>query len=473
MNKNQLMVQDSIPQSQEAEKAVIGSLIYDNKNYFNISTLIRDEHFYNPVHKKIFKRISQLSKEGSVADVVVLKSYFKENSLLAQIGGEEYLSSLTKNSVDENLLKEYSKVILDLSMRREIIRLGDSVKSQASNPESEKNAFEIAGEAARKANDIVMSQTEDKFFFSPQDAAETIFNGEGGDIVETGYEDIDEKCPFAMGGITIIAARTSQGKTAFCLEMLTGAAKNKQRVDFYSLEMTKKQIATRMVSSQLMRDGIRIPYNKIYQKRKFLRLPKEDIDLIRGATRNLPSEEYMNLSEKTKLTASSIIANSTNWGEDISKRPKMVVIDYMDKVSLSDIGGDLRNDQKIGEFVSIMRDWGKENNICVVVVFQLNRGAVKDDITARPYFEALKNSGDTEQHADTIILIHRKAQTIERKYGKDLVNCPEEIEQEYHLIKNKAEIIFDKNRMGDIGSFMMDCDIATNYFSCENKNREL
>ena len=131
---------DSTPQSQEAEQALLGSLLYDNEVYHRVSGIVKAKHFYNPIHVRIFDSIAVLIERGNLADAIVLKNRFSQDETLVDIGGVEYLALLLDNAPSSSAAPEYAKLIFDLAIRRELIRLGDEIKNEATDPDNEADA---------------------------------------------------------------------------------------------------------------------------------------------------------------------------------------------------------------------------------------------------------------------------------------------------------------------------------------------
>lgn len=125
---------DSTPQSQEAEAALLGALLYDNEAFHKISQIVQAKHFYNPVHVRIFDAVARLIETGRLADAIVLKNRFSQDETLIDIGGVEYLALLLDNAPPSSTAPEYAKLIFDLAMRRELIRLSEMIKANATNP---------------------------------------------------------------------------------------------------------------------------------------------------------------------------------------------------------------------------------------------------------------------------------------------------------------------------------------------------
>ena len=132
---------DATPHSQEAEQALLGCLLYDNEVYHRISGIVQAKHFYNPTHVRIFDSIAKLIEMGKLADAIVLKNRFAQDETLVDIGGVEYLAMLLQNAPSNAAAPEYAKLVFDLAMRRELIRLGQEIEANAKNPELDDDAI--------------------------------------------------------------------------------------------------------------------------------------------------------------------------------------------------------------------------------------------------------------------------------------------------------------------------------------------
>ena len=136
-----------IPHNAEAEQALLGALLVDNRGLEKVGDFLRPEHFYVPAHQRIFSGITHLSERGMVADSVTLKTYFETDSDLSQVGGAEYLRDLAANVITIINTEDYARTIYDLFLRRSLINLGEDVVNEAyalSYDESSQDAIESA-----------------------------------------------------------------------------------------------------------------------------------------------------------------------------------------------------------------------------------------------------------------------------------------------------------------------------------------
>jgi len=265
---------DSTPQSQEAEAALLGVLLYDNEVFHKISSIVQAKHFYNPVHVRIFDAIARLIETGKLADAIVLKNRFSQDETLVDIGGVEYLALLLDNAPPTSTATEYAKLIFDLAMRRELIRLSDIIKATATDPDSEADAQAQIIEAESQLYNLAeLGGTQQGFvdfenaLLASIEMASAAFARDGQlSGLSTGLIDLDRQ----LGGLhksdlIILAGRPSMGKTSLATNIAFHISKHFKKakdengiektidggvVGFFSLEMSSEQLATRLLAEQ-------------------------------------------------------------------------------------------------------------------------------------------------------------------------------------------------------------------------------
>jgi replicative DNA helicase len=266
MENNLSIVKDQfkeLPNNIEAEQAVIGSILVSNEIFDDINTMIEASNFYDPMHQKIFESISSLIYKGLLANPITLKNYFEDEK--DDLNVPEYLVKVTKFSTSVRQAIEYSKIIYDMFVRRELIKISeqtvDDVKindletnGQNIIENTEKSLFELAEKGSANSNIMAF----DKALKQTIDMATAAYKNEGGIVgVPTGLRDLDYK----LGGLhqsdlIIIAGRPSMGKTSLATNIAFNAAKNLQdsgkesTIAFFSLEMSSEQLSTRIISEQ-------------------------------------------------------------------------------------------------------------------------------------------------------------------------------------------------------------------------------
>ena len=266
LNKNLNLVKNNInelPNNIEAEQAVIGAILVSNEIFDEINTIISHTNFYDPIHQKIFNAIESLIYKGMLANPITLKNYFENEK--DDLNIPEYLVKITKFSTSSRQAIEYSKIIYDMFVRRELIKISENTIDNAKQNElhisgqnlienSEKLLFDLA-EKGSFSSSIV--KFDEAMKFTIEMASNAYKNEEGLVGVPTGLTDLDDR----LGGLhksdlIIIAGRPSMGKTALATNIAFNAAQKlqasgkKSTIAFFSLEMSSEQLSTRILAEQ-------------------------------------------------------------------------------------------------------------------------------------------------------------------------------------------------------------------------------
>lgn len=451
-----------IPHDPNLESSVLGCIIFNNESFSEVSGIISGSDFYSSVHEKIYNTIASSLREGGVVDDIVLESKLKSLNMFEEIGGTQYIKKIKSSASHPHMVRGYARIIKDLSLKRSVIEITDKYGRLASNKFCEEDAKAMISSMIGDVSSVTVGDGASSGFSSTDEIVDELFNGDTGRVIETGLHCLDSKFPIMTSGVTIIAGRPSHGKSTLAVQLAKGMAEKNNRVDVYSFEMTKKQLASRLISSELQNNNVRIPYINIYRPDLKEEMLDEDIAIVKDTARNLP---IINWNDATTMTTSDIICNSL-YTKDIKDKPDVIIVDYLNKVSKSDMkGSEFRDDQKVGEIVKRLRDFGKNHDCAVIIVVQLGRKVEANSEMGRPFLGGLKNSGEIEEHADMVLFTYRKCRYLEQKYGEDFDD--DELYDEYIDLKSKMEIICAKQRMGPTGSQMVDCVIESNYIACE------
>ena len=286
--------QNELPNNIEAEQSVIGSILLSNEIFDEINLLITSKNFYDPMHQKIFSAIESLIYKGLLANPITLKNYFENEKDVINI--PEYLVKITKFSTSSRQSIEYSKLIYDLYVKRELIKISDNIidtvklndlenDGQRIIESFEKSLFDLAEKGSFNSSivkfDEAMKQTIEM-------ASNAYKNEEGIVGVPSGLRDLDDR----LGGmhksdLVIIAGRPSMGKTALATNIAFHAAKNIQEraekscIAFFSLEMSSEQLSTRILAEQSRIKSNDIRRGKISEEQfdKFIETSKNIAEL--------------------------------------------------------------------------------------------------------------------------------------------------------------------------------------------------
>jgi len=458
MENNLSIVKDKfkeLPNNIEAEQSVIGSILVTNEIFDEISTIISSINFYDPMHQKIFAAIESLVYKGLLANPITLKNYFEDDK--DDLNVPEYLVKITKFSTSTRQATEYSKIIYDMFVRRELIKISeetiDTAKLNDLNTsgqniieKSEKLLFDLAEKGSFNSSlvkfDEAMKQTIDM-------ASAAYKNEEGIVGVPTGLRDLDDR----LGGLhqsdlIIIAGRPSMGKTALATNIAFNAAQKLQEsgkqssIAFFSLEMSSEQLSTRILAEQS-----RIKSNDIRRGR----ISDEQFDKFIETSKNI-AELPLYIDETPAIN----IAAMSNRSRRIKRLfgLDLIVVDYIQLMKGTFNNKDGRV-QEISEITQGLKAIAKELAVPVVALSQLSR-AVEQRDDKKPQLSDLRESGSIEQDADVVMFVYREAYYLERKEPRPATVEHAEWQAKMNEVSNLAEIIIGKQRHGPTGNIMLE-----------------
>ncbi|MEL0247227.1 MAG: DnaB-like helicase C-terminal domain-containing protein, partial [Alphaproteobacteria bacterium] len=363
-----------IPKNIEAEQTVLGSILENNELFDEITDEINEGHFHDTIHQKIYKIISNLISKGLLANPITIKNFFNDNQELTEIGGLEYLLKLTKVSTTKNQIKHYSKLLADLYIRRQLIKISEETLEDSKNKELEITGTNILENTERKLFEIAERGEFQRSFVTFKDALkETIDmataaykNDQGIVGVPSGLTDLDDR----LGGLhkqdlIIIAGRPSMGKTALATNIAFNAAENIQKqnkktsVAFFSLEMSSEQLSTRILSEQS-----RIKSNDIRRGK----INQEDFEKFIEASKNLENLP-LHIDDTPAITISAL----SNRARRLKRKQglDLIVIDYIQLMKSSGY----RNEGRVLEIAEItqgLKALAKELDVPVLALSQLS-----------------------------------------------------------------------------------------------------
>lgn len=460
-----------LPRNIEAEQALLGALLANNKAYEKISEFLRAEHFSDPIHVKVYEVISRLIQRGHVADVITLKNYFEQEGTLNEVGGISYLIKLSETASPLTNIEYYAQFIYDKYLRRELIATGYDIASEAMSEDldnttanqiekAERRLFNIAehGDGQRGLQDF------GQVLKSTLEMIDKVYQKKGKIAgLSTGLYDLDRK----TGGLNnsdllILAGRPAMGKTALAVNIAYNVAsamlKDEDEMDpkekgvaVFSLEMSAEQLAARILSDITDTSG---------QK-----LRKGDIELSEFNRIAAAVSEYQQLPLYIDDTPGITVGTIRNRARRL-KRTKglgLIIIDYIQLISGS---GDKKSEgnrvQEMSEISRGLKMLAKELNVPVIALSQLNRGVEQRD-DKRPLMSDLRESGSIEQDADIVMFVFRENYYIHNAEPKRALQeteehfnkrC-EEWEARDKETANLGEVIIGKNRHGTTGTIKL------------------
>ena len=419
------------PHSIEAEQAVLGGLMLDNRAWEKIADRVNDEDFYRYDHRLIFRAIREQEARDVPNDVVTLSQHLKSIDLLEDAGGLAYLGRLAKETPTAANIMAYADIVHEKSVLRQLASVGTEIADSAYNQEgrdsrelldeAEKNVYKIAEQGARNQKGFV-GMTE--LLKNTVDQIDTLYQNEGAITgISTGFDSFDEMTSGLQAGeLVIVAGRPSMGKTTFAMNLAENAAiGGKKSVAVFSLEMPGESLSMRMISSLGRIDQHNLRSGQI-----------KDEDWARiTSTVSMLSKTKVFVDDTAGLSPTELRARARRLKREHGL--DLIVIDYLQLMTGSSKSASENRTAEVSEISRSLKALAKELEVPVIALSQLNR-SLEQRTDKRPVMSDLRESGAIEQDADLIIFIYR-----------------DEVYNEDSEQKGTAEIIIAKQRNGPIG----------------------
>jgi len=457
------------PSNLQAEQALLGALLANNKAFERVSEFLAPEHFTDPIHARIYQAIARRCEAGQIADPVTLRGEFEHSGVLDEVGGTAYLAQLLSAMVGIINAGDYGRVIRDAWLRRQLIDIGEVVVNRAFGAEAELDGAQQIEAAEQSLFDLASHGGSDNKAMSFEKAltlaienAAKAFQNQGSvSGLDTGLRDLNKK----MGGLhpsdlLILAGRPGMGKTALATKIAFGAARAmlanarvenpnavpKECVAIFSLEMSSDQLATRLLAEEARVSADRIRRGEISTK---------DYDNFVKVSREI-SAIPMVIDDTPALTLSALRTRCRRL-----KRTQglgLIVIDYL---QLMRPAAGTKPESRVLEISQItqgLKAIAKELAVPVLALSQLSR-AVESRDDKRPQLSDLRESGTIEQDADVVMFIYRDEYYLQAREPKITAFDRDDKYQEamdkwkadMSSVYNKAELILAKQRHGPTG----------------------
>lgn len=452
-----------MPHNAEAEQGLLGAILVNNKAYEKVVEFLRPEHFYDPLHARIFEAIETLINQGRVADPVTLKGYFERDP---DTEDKDYLVNLAANVVSVINAEHYGRVIHDLYLRRTLIDIGEETVTDAFSQTLDADGMGQIEQAEAKLFELASTGDVKGGFVSIKDSLATaIRNAEAAfqrdtpiTGVTSGLVDMDRK----LGGLhksdlIILAGRPSMGKTSLAVNMgfnaakafLDSGGKEGASVAFFSLEMSADQLAGRILA-----DEARVPSEKIRRGD----LQTEDFQRFTEAVQLVGRAPFF-IDDTPALSISAVRTRARRLARTVQGGLGLIIVDYLQLLRGSSNRSSDNRVQEISEITRGLKAIAKELHVPVIALSQLSR-AVEQRENKRPLLSDLRESGSIEQDADVVMFVYRDQYYLERDEparrgdeGDDKFNDRYQRWQERcEEVHNTAEVIIAKQRHGPIGT---------------------
>ena len=416
----------SSPQSIEAEKSVLGSMMIDKNVIAQAVEILSAEDFYRDAHKYIFKSIVEMYQRDEPIDEITLLEHLKSTDRLEKSGGISYITEIGSSVLTTANVKSYIKIVEDKATLRKLIDSSTKIIESCYN--NQDDVEKVIDVAEQKIFDLAEKKSSSDFeplsdiLERGFEQIETLFNNKGEVTgVGSGFKDLDDLTSgFQKGDMILIAARPSMGKTTFALNIAEHAAlREGKSVVIFSLEMSKEQLAYKLLCSEA------------------------NVDMLKLRTGNLEDKDWENIARASgPLSSAKIYIDDTAGVFIMETRSKcrrlkieygidLILIDYLQLMSGS---GEESRQQEVSEISRNIKAIAKEMQCPVIALSQLSR-APEQRADHRPMLSDLRESGSIEQDADLVMFLYR-----DEYYNKETEE------------KNVAECIIAKQRNGPVGN---------------------
>ncbi|MBR3888559.1 MAG: replicative DNA helicase [Clostridia bacterium] len=414
------------PHDNDAEEAVLGSMLVDKDAVLTVLEILKPEDFYKPENEEIYAAILDLYEATKPIDLLTLKEQLRIRGKYDVVNGFEYLASLTNPMYSISNVGDYANIVWEKSILRKLIAATNKISKESY--EAATDATSIAENAEKQIFNIIQRKSssyaliKDVLVDTINNLEELASRTEPVVGIPSGFTDLDNRTlGFMPGQLIIIAARPAMGKSAFALNVLTNAAMRAGKsVVYFSLEMAKEELVNRILAAEAMVDSQKIRSGK------------------------LEDEDWISLTNASgSLSEAKIILDDSSGFSPIELRAKcrklkmeydigLIVIDYLQLMDASKAGASRQAD--ISEISRSLKVLAREIGVPIIALSQLSR-APEQRPDHRPMLSDLRESGSIEQDADIVMFLYRD----------DYYNPETEK-------KNVAEVIVAKNRAGSTGT---------------------
>ena len=425
------------PYSEDAEQAVIAAMLMDADAIMRAAEYVDDTMFYREGHRRIFRAMVAITERGDVVDPLTLADELGRRGELEASGGRDYIGFLVDAVPTAANVEYHAKIVREKALLRRLIEVSTAIVTEAF--EARTTAAELIDEAESRIFQVAQAQGNEGFsrlkvlLWPAMERIEALQQGGGGVTgIASGFRDLDELTTgFQPGDLIIVAARPSMGKTAFTLNIAQHAAIVQEKsVAFFSLEMSKESLVTRLLTSEARVDAQRLRKGK---------LSNEDYGLIARAM-GILTHAPLYIDDTPGITVLEMRSKARRLKADVGV--DLIIVDYLQL--MTGPAGVENRQQEVSQISRGLKALAKELSVPVIALSQLSRAVEQraGSEKGRPVLSDLRESGAIEQDADLIMFLFREEVYAERDNGQ--LKDP--------AIEGKAEVIVGKQRNGPIGT---------------------
>ena len=453
----------SAPHNIEVEQALLGAILVNNEAFYRVSDFLEPEHFFEPLHQKIYKDVGALVRAGKAATPITLKTFLPADLDIAGLNGSQYLARLATEATTVINAGDYGRTIYDLSLRRALIGIGEAMVNVAYDAQIELGPQAQIEDAERRLFELAETGRYDGGFQRFAQALTTAVENAArayerdGKLsgLATGMRDLDRM----MGGLQpsdliVLAGRPGMGKSSLATNIGYNIARawrgdvrpdghitsvNGGIVGMFSLEMSAEQLATRIIADRAEISSSRIRRGEIEAK---------DFDRLAAAAREMESIPFY-IDETGGLSIAQLAARARRL-----KRQKgldLVIVDYIQLLQGSSRRAAEGRVQEVTEITTNLKALAKELNVPIIALSQLSRQVENRD-DKRPQLSDLRESGSIEQDADIVMFVFREEYYLHNREPRPGSEEHFKWQAEMDAAHGKAEVIIGKQRHGPTGT---------------------
>lgn len=451
------------PNNIEAEQALLGAILVNNDAFYRVSDFLKPEHFFEPLHRKIYEVGGDMIRMSKTANPVTIKTFLPAEEKVGDMTVAQYLARLAAEAVTVINAQDYGRAIYDLATRRALITIGEDMVNIAFDAPVDMAPQNQIEDAERRLFELAETGRYDGGFESFTDAVKTAIDMANAAYMRdghlsgtaTGLRDLDHR----MGGLqpsdlVIVAGRPGMGKTALATNVafnIAEAYKPAQQADgsfeaadggvvgFFSLEMSSEQLATRIVSEQT-----EIPSSKI-RRGEISEMDFEKLVACSQMLQKMP----LYIDQTGGISIAQLAARARRL-----KRQRgldVLVVDYVQLMQGTSARAAQNRVQEITEITTGLKALAKELNIPIIALSQLSRQVESRD-DKRPQLSDLRESGSIEQDADVVLFVYREEYYLKNREPKPGTEEYLRWETDMNEARGKAEVIVAKQRHGPTGT---------------------
>jgi len=456
----------SAPHNIEVEQALLGAILVNNEAFYRVSDFLEPEHFFEPLHQKVYKDIGSLVRAGKAATPITLKTFLPADLDVAGLNASQYLARLATEATTVINSGDYGRTIYDLALRRALISIGEVMVNVAYDAPVELGPQAQIEDAERRLYELAETGRYDGGFQRFAQALTTAVENAArayerdGKLsgIASGLRDLDRM----MGGLQpsdliVLAGRPGMGKSSLATNIGYNIAKawrgevradghitsvNGGIVGMFSLEMSAEQLATRIIADRAEISSSRIRRGEI---------DSGDFDRLAEAAREMEQIPFY-IDETGGLSIAQLAARARRL-----KRQKgldLIIVDYIQLLTGSSRRAAEGRVQEVTEITTNLKALAKELNLPIIALSQLSRQVESRD-DKRPQLSDLRESGSIEQDADVVMFVYREEYYLRNREPRPGTEEHFKWQAEMDAAHGKAEVIIGKQRHGPTGTVQL------------------